>query len=276
VIQEPTAILASPPAARPRPSSSSRSLAPREHGAYGQLGLPLATALAMGRPGLSAVAMTVGAVAVFLAHEPILVVTGQRGSRALREVGPRAKRRIAALGTLALVAGGVGLYLAPRAALTSAVVPLALAMVLAPFIARGEEKSTTGELLAAATLSGAGVPVAIASGVPVATAWSAWGAWCLAMATSTLAVRSVIAHAKGGQSWARRVAPPVVALGLCFALAATKVLDLAAAVGAAPMLALSLALAASPPSPRSLKRVGWALVGASVALAVCLAVSARA
>jgi outer membrane receptor for ferrienterochelin and colicins len=39
-----------------------RSLAPREHGAYGQLGVPLVTALAVARPGLAAIALAAAAL----------------------------------------------------------------------------------------------------------------------------------------------------------------------------------------------------------------------
>lgn len=281
MVHEPTALVASEPGervSRPlrgRPDTASRSLAPREHGAYGQLGLPLVTALAMGRPGLAAVGMTIGAVAAFFAHEPLLIVMGQRGTRAAREDGRRARQRLLLLGAMTALGGGVGLSLAPFDARVSAIVPLVLALALAPFVARGQEKTAAGELLAAATLSGAAVPVAIASGVPLAAAWGAWGAWCLAMGASTLAVRSVIAHARAPGAWPSRVIAPLLALAALAALTAGGALSRSAAIGATPMLALALALAAKPPSPRALKRVCWALVAASVALAVCLAVGAR-
>jgi hypothetical protein len=63
---------------------------PKEHGAYGQLLFPMATAFAVAgvspESGVAAAAMT----AVFLAHEPLLVWLGRRGSRAKRENGRRA------------------------------------------------------------------------------------------------------------------------------------------------------------------------------------------
>src|SRR5437762_3573628 len=93
-----------------------RSLAPKEHGAYGQLGLPLVTGLAMGRPGVAAAALAVAAAAAFVAHEPLLILAGQRGTRARREEGPRAARRLAVLGAAAAISGGAGLALAPSPA----------------------------------------------------------------------------------------------------------------------------------------------------------------
>ncbi len=261
---------------RPRPEAvGPRSLAPREHGAYGQLALPLVAALGMGRPSVSAALMTVGAVAVFLAHEPVLVVAGLRGTRAQREDGGRARRRLVLLGIATALAGGVGVWLAPPAARTAAVVPIALALVLAPLLARGEEKTAPGELLAAATLVTAAVPVAIAARVAPHIASGAAAAWWLVFAASTLVVRGVIAHARASVAWPRRLAAPVIAACAALALGADGVLSPAAAVGAVPMLALALVLAARPPSPRSLKRVGWALVAASVALAVSLVAGAH-
>lgn len=65
---------------------------PREHGAYGQLGVPLAVALASGRPTLTAIAFVLGAIAVFLVHEPLFLLARRRGGRALETA--RAARRL--------------------------------------------------------------------------------------------------------------------------------------------------------------------------------------
>ncbi len=47
-----------------------RSLAPREHGAYGQLGFPLLTALCIAVPRLPGILFAAAAAALLLAHEP--------------------------------------------------------------------------------------------------------------------------------------------------------------------------------------------------------------
>src|SRR5262245_28487506 len=65
---------------------------PREHGAYGQLLFPLVTALAVGWPTVAAYGLAVAGIALFVAHEPLLVVMGQRGVRAEREQTRRAWR----------------------------------------------------------------------------------------------------------------------------------------------------------------------------------------
>lgn len=255
-----------------RPEGARRGLAPREHGAYGQLGLPVVTAIAMGRPTLASICLATGAIAAFFAHEPVLVLTGQRGTRAQREDGGRARQRVALLGALTAAAGGAGLWLSPPAARAAAAAPVLLALALAPLVARGQEKTATGELLAAATLAGAGVPVAIAAGVTSAAAWGAWAAWCLSFAASTLAVRSVIAHARNPMSLPRRVIGPVGTLVALALFARHGQLPIHAALGALPMVLVALFIAVRPPGPRSLKKVGWSLVGASVVLSLALGI----
>jgi hypothetical protein len=252
-----------------------RSLAPKEHGAYGQLGLPLCAALAMGTPRVAALAIAAGAVLAFAAHEPLLVLAGTRGARARREDGARALRRFATLGIAAVTAGGAGIVFAPTAARVAALVPLGLAALLAPFVFAEKEKTLPDEIVAGAALAAASLPVAIASGVSIAAAWSAWIAWAIAFAASTIAVRAVVAHARAHVAWFRRAAGPLALAVATFALARGGVVTPLAAAGAAPMLVAAIALAVAPPPPTALRRVGWALVAASAILCVVLAVSAH-
>jgi hypothetical protein len=97
---------------------------PREHGAYGQLLFPLATALAIGRPGWPAVALALAAIAVFLAHEPLLVLVGQRGLRAARERGSEARRWLAAFAGAAVVCGAAALAGLPAEARVALLLPI--------------------------------------------------------------------------------------------------------------------------------------------------------
>jgi hypothetical protein len=229
----------------------------------------------MGTPRVAALAIAVGAVLAFVAHEPLLILMGTRGARARREDGARALRRVATLGIAAVAAGGVGLALAPTAARVAALVPLGLAAVLAPFLATDKERTLPGEILAGAALSAGSLPVAIASGVSIATASSAWIAWTIAFAASTVAVRAVVAHARTRVGWFRRAAGPLALALATFALARAGLVTALAAAGAAPMLVVAIALAVAPPPPAALRRVGWALVAASSILSVVLAVSAH-
>ena len=86
-----------------------RSLWPREHGAYGQLALPLLTALLSGRPSGPAGLYAFAAVCAFLAHEPLLVLLGHRGPRAQRECAGSARVRLALLSAGALLCGALAL-----------------------------------------------------------------------------------------------------------------------------------------------------------------------
>ena len=261
---------------RPRPETPGpRSLAPREHGAYGQLFVPLASALAMGRPTVGALGLAVAGTIVFFAHEPALVLLGRRGERARREAGDRSKRRLVVLGILAAAAGIAAILSAPESALLAAAVPLALGAFVGWLVTRGEEKTTGGEVVAAAALAGVAVPVAIAGGVAPGAAWGAWAAWTLAFGASTWAVRAVIAHQKARVAAWRRVLPLVVAAATGLGGAALGVVPWFCAAAAAPMILVALAIAASPPHPRALKRVGWSLVGASVAAAAILVAGSR-
>src|SRR5262249_31077882 len=91
-----------------------RSLWPREHGAYAQLGAPLATAPALHIPTVPAALLAAAACCAFLANEPLLVVLGHRGKRMHDEHGRRAAVRLAIVGGTAVAIGAVALVLAPR------------------------------------------------------------------------------------------------------------------------------------------------------------------
>ena len=254
---------------------SSRSLAPKEHGAYGQLALPLVAAFAEGRPGMSALCIGAAGVAAVLAHEPLLVVLGRRGHRASCEDGPRARRRLWWLSAIVALTGCVGFVSAPTAVQLLTLVPGGLALLLGAVIRLGREKTAAGELLAAATLSSVGLPVAVASGATMVTAWSTWGGWCIAFASATMAVRTVIAFAREPIARGHRIGVSLafLAIGLVFAIAG--LIPVFVMVAFVPTLAIALALTARPPSPRRLRQIGWTLVGATTFAAVTLAAGSR-
>lgn len=245
----------------PRRPAGARSLFPKEHGAYGQLLLPLVAALAMGSPTIASAALTVAAIATFVAHEPLLVLLGARGRRAREEDGRRAARVGAACGIAATAAGAAGLWLGGEEVVAAAAPPVALALLLAPFILLGREKTAAGEIVAAAALSGAALPVALAGGVPFGPALVAWSAWVIGFTAGTSTVRGVIKRHKQGARSATDVALLAIATALAFALLYFQ------RVGAAalPMIAASWIILALAPHPRHLKKLGWTLVGSSTA-----------
>lgn len=240
------------------------SMMPREHGAYGQLALPLFAALIGAGFSLSPWLIGLGAVAAFMAHEPLLVLTGARGSRAKREFAGQAKRALVIRGALALLMGLSGLALAARLTWFVAILPIVVSALLVPLIAVGKEKTLLGECIAAVALSGASVPVAVAGGAELPRALLAWGVWSLSFVLGTAAVRAVVAKQKAG---VRPTSSALILLGGTVAIGAASA-QVPLAFAAAPTLLAAWGLFSVCPHPRHLKRAGWSLVAASSATAV--------
>jgi len=252
------------------PDRRTVKLVPREHGAYGQLALPLAVALLSGTAGWAAWMFTLAALAAFVSHEPLLIKLGRRGDRARVQAGSQALRSLIAIAGIGSLAAAAGLALGPSSARWSALGCAALALLLAAQVARNAERSLTGELLAAATLPALAVPVALSAGVPTGRAVSVWLVWTLAFAAATCAVRDTVAHHKYGRPLSLRLAPLAVIATLAGSASALGWLQRAQAVALIPMLAALFAIAVRPPHPRHLRRVGWALLFASATTAALL------
>jgi hypothetical protein len=260
------------------PRANPPSLLPREHGAYGQLAMPLVTGLAVARPSPSAFALAAAFILAFVAHEPLLVLLGQRGRRLQSEEGGRAARLLAGLGLATAAAGIVGLALAPRDARVALAFPLLLGLAVAAFVWRRLEKTTTGELLVAAAFAACGAVVALAGGATRLTAAALALAWLLAFAAATFSVRAVLRRLKTKGAEDRRLVAAVAALAILVAawvLSARAGLHAAVPLSLVPMVIASLALAVVPVAPRRLKAVGWAIVAASVVTLVVLVVGLR-
>lgn len=259
------------------PPAPVRSLAPREHGAYGQLGVPLVAGLALGRPNLVGVCLTFAAVAAFLAHEPVLVLLGQRGNKARVQDGPRAGRRLGVLGGAAVVLGALGFVLAPMETRLAVLPPALLAAAVVWFVWRKQEKTAVGEIVAAAALSGAGLPVAMAGGVALGRAGLAWAVWTAAFLVATLAVRAVIARAKklGSGPLVLSVVATLATLTASIGLAFSGQVPYAVPIALSPFVVMGLGVCVAPVSTKQLRRVGWALVAASVATLVILVATLR-
>jgi hypothetical protein len=243
-----------------------RSLAPKEHGAYGQLALPLTAALAAAWPTAAGLLLTLAAALAFTAHEPVLVLLGHRGARALEEDGARARSRLLLLGAGAALAGLAGLVFAPMPARVALLLPLALAALLWPLVARKEEKSLGGELLAACALSAVALPVALADGVPLPAALGMLGAWVFGFAASTVAVRGVIARQKGHDE-ATQAALAAVTVLFCLGGLLPRPLGPRLLCGGV-LVACAWGVQLARPHPRELRRLGWLLVGGSIAVGV--------
>lgn len=243
-----------------------RSLWPREHGAYAQLGLPLVAAMAAGHVGPAAWLLALAAVALFLAHEPLLVCLGRRGARARGEAGPRARRRLALLAAISIALGAVGLVFAPPEATRVSLIPLLAGVGVALLAAKHREKTMAGEIVAAVALSGAALPVALASGWRGASASAAFVGWAVGFSAVTLAVWP-IAH-KRPLGWTGRLAAVLIPAG--GGTAGAIILGPAAAAAALPLIAAAAAVAALRPAPRRLHQVGWAIAAAGAMATVAI------
>jgi hypothetical protein len=243
---------------------------PKEHGAYGQLLFPLGTALALGQPGIGAVLVTVAAVSAFLAHEPLLVLLGQRGPRAARDERERARRWFASSAVVAALCGIGAMVILPPAARLALLVPVSLALVLGALILWRHERTVAGEVLAAVALSSLSAPVALASGASTMAAVTCACGFAAALVAGTIAVRAVIMHARQPPAIGPRVVSAIMSVGCVEAIAALSQsgrVASAALVAVLPMCGLACALAAFPPPARHLRVVGWGLVLATTATA---------
>src|SRR5262245_52269689 len=251
----------------------------KEHGAYGQLTLPLASALIVAGLSTAGLMLTTSAVATFIAHEPASILLGLRGARASRDLRRTAIRWLACSATVAVVAAFIAGLTMSHDVRWSIAVPAIPAALLGVAIVRGREKSWYGEVAAAFAFAGVAVPVTMAAGASLRSAAAVAVPFVLLFVTSTLAVRAVILRVRGGgdrqaAASTRRstfVAAGAGAMGLIW-LSAAEVLPPATIAAAAPGLLTALVIAARPPLPSRLRQIGWTLVAVSVLTAVIVVV----
>ncbi|MBI2366382.1 MAG: YwiC-like family protein [Deltaproteobacteria bacterium] len=266
------------PAAAHRPAPGG-SLLPREHGAYAAVAFPLITALALGGPTAVQLLWIVGCVAVFLAHEPLLIILGERGRRSRTALGARARKAVRILAALAIATGGLGWWVAPPAARVALILPLALGALLLRLILIHRERSLPGEVLASVTLSSVVVPIALAGGVSLRAATIAGAIWCAVSGLATLTVRATIARAKQATHH-RRLSHQTIAFSAAATLAAflltlAKLLPALAAAAILPVVLLAVTFSILHVHPRHLRTMGWSLVGSNVITLVALLVGLR-
>lgn len=241
---------------------STRSLWPREHGAYAQLGFPLATALALGTPTVSSIAIALAACLAFLANEPLLVVLGHRGARMQASHGERARRRLRRLAASAACIGTVGLEIAPfEAAIVAAVVAIPV-LALIGLAWKRAMHSLGGEIVAAVALPGAATPVAIAAGADWRLAAMIWTAWSFGYACTVVGVHRVFARNRRATSWIDfALAGVLVAATSSFLLLARAHPSVVVAV---PLSVVGVTLVVKPPRAARIRAVGVAIVIASL------------
>ena len=260
------------------PIANQQWLLPREHGAYGQLGFPLVCALALGRIQSTALLLVVSIVALFVAHEPLLVLRGERGRRRLGAEGMRARWQLAMWLGLAGSAGLTALALSPSTVSQAAALPATLGLAVTVLLVRREEKTTLGEVLVALALATTSLPVAAANGADSRSALSVALIWGAVSSVHVLVVRGLLARGRtdGSARYAARVTGLAV---LGFALAAFAVardaLSWVALVAIVPATVVACVFFVWPPSLRKLKTIGWTLMGSSAVTLVVLTALGR-
>lgn len=264
--------------------ATERRMIPREHGAYAELLFPIAAVFLGGQPTTSTWLLAMGAIAAFLANEPLLVLVGQRGTRMKREEGDRAKRALLIFTMVALGAGIAGLVLAPRAAQVSVLLPLLMGGTLIMLAVQGLERSMFGEALAAATLSSVAVPLGLSAGLDATAALAVALIWAVTALLGTSVVRLTVARTKAKTPdelravRAKRTALIVVCLVvIAVGVAApfgtmTGLWVLAAAV---PVALTVLVMAALQPTARRLRLLGWSLVAANLVALIAVVTTLR-
>ena len=260
-----------------RKLTEDRSLLPHEHGAYGQIAMPILCGLALGRPGAAAWLLATGAFLGFLSYEPLLVASGRRGRRTQEDHGARARRLAGWILTAAVALSGAGFALSSPEARWAAAVPPVLAGGIALLVWLEVERTLPGEMAVAVALSSAGFPVGVASGARPGAAAAAWLAWSLGFAAATLAVEVVMARSR---SPARDPGPAalggvVLLQAIATALAVAGIVPAAAAAAVAPLAFSSLAVIVLRVPARRLRRVGWATLAASAATLAVLVAALR-
>lgn len=247
-------------------TETKRFLWPREHGAWGQMAMPLATGLALGRPGASAWLFALAAALAFLAHEPALVLLGSRGLRAEKDDGRLARRLLALLGGGAAAAGLAATALAPAAARLSLAVPAVLLLATLWLARRRLEMTTGGEVVIGSAMASALLPVALAAGATPRAALAALGIWALSFAMAAVAVAAVLARGKPGTPEAgprnALLAVALLLLGVAVALAAG--LPWLVPASLVPTALFGLAACLGRAGPDRLKQMGWGLVASTL------------
>jgi len=248
---------------------------PKEHGAYGQLLFPLLTSLAVGHRTPSAVLLACAAASAFLAHEPLLVLLGQRGPRAAREQRSRAIVWFTAsvIATAALAGAAIRETRAGISIAGALLVPTALAVVLAIVIVSRREHTIGGEILAALTFASLALPVARAAGAAQFVAVTCAAVFAAVFVAATVCVHAVIARTRRPPSIGTRAAGAAVAIGSVVGLWLLGRWDLVSNLSfaaAVPACVVSLVAGLGMRSAKRLRVVGWSLMVTTLMAAALL------
>lgn len=243
-------------------------LKPKEHGAYVILAIPIVTSLVVAGPTLVGLCVAVASVAGFLAHEPLLIALGHRGTRAQRTT-PAARKRLGMLLAVTMACGGVAMVVGIASVRWSLLGCGVLAVASFALAIAGKHRTLGGQLWGVVALSVPCVPILLAGNLSTSLTMEVWGTWLIGFACTTMTVRGVIAAQKRQSrkvQWAAMT-------GLSILVAALAFNGFALPVALLPMLGMSWYLLFDPPHVKQLKRVGWTLVIGTIASAVWMTIT---
>ncbi len=224
----------------------------------------------------SALWLSGAALAALLGHEPLRLLLGHRGARRVARDGDRARVWGLLLGLLGTLCLGLGVLSMPPEARPFLALPLILGGEVLLLAWNHQERTLSGEVLAALALSAWAAPIAMAGGLHATAALTLWGTYALAFSLATLAVRTVIAshrpHARRGLLRCTGATSITLLLVAAVAWAVYSGLPVARVVALLPVGLVALWLCVSLPSPRKLHSIGWTLGVAGTLTLVLLGV----
>lgn len=238
-------------------------LYPKEHGAYAILAVPLVTALFI--VGLTPVTalLSIATVAAFLAHEPLLILAGGRGTRA-KQGAPHARQLLIGRLAVAAICGAAAFWFAGSVTRVGMMICLLFAVIEFTVSATGHGRTLAAQILALAGLALPSAVVLAAGGIGVSGAAQFLLIWFAGRVATTVSVRLVIAqHKTSTSNWALATCDLLMlaAGGVC---AAGLVMGDRQWLAAIPMLLAAAVLRVRPPHPKYLKPIGWSLLAVNV------------
>jgi hypothetical protein len=240
------------------PASPAANLKPKEHGAYAILGIPLLTSLLIAGPTWIGLCVAAASVAGFLAHEPVLIALGHRGTRAQRTT-PAAWQRLGVLLTVTIAGGVIAIVEGVAIVRWSLVACAALAVASFAIAIAGKHRTLGGQLWGIFSLSIPCIPILLAGDVSASLTIEVWLAWLFGFGATTLAVRGVIASQKRQSRTIHQAALG----GLSLVVAVLTLSGFTLPIVTLPMIAMSWYLMFDPPHARQLKRIGWTLLAST-------------
>jgi hypothetical protein len=227
----------------------SRVVLPSEHGGWAFLGEPIVLGLLVA-PSSAGALLALAAIAGFLARQPLRLFVGdrRRGRRYPRTAqAERAFALLAFAGGIAL-AGSIVLAHGPVLVVLGLAAPMAAAALAMDLGARPREAAA--EVLAPLALAAVAAGIAVAGGVPRATALGLWAVLAARDAPAVLYVRARLRLDRGeAPGLVLPLASHVVAIAAVAMLAARAIVPWPAAAAMVLLLARA-AWGLSPLSPR--------------------------